>query len=74
MDMGLSESSLLASLIVSTIGFGFFSFGKKQSRIPQLVTGIALMIFPYFVEGASLMLGVAMGILAGMYVAIRVGA
>ena len=72
--MDFSASTLFASLIVSTVGFGFFMYGKKQVRIPQLSAGLALMVFPYFVASALPMLGIAGAVLLSMHVALRNGA
>jgi hypothetical protein len=56
----MSAGQLLWGLLFSSIGLGFFIYGKKQ-RVPvPLVCGIALMIYPYFV--ANLYLLVAIGI------------
>ena len=56
----MSTSSLLWGLLFSSIGVGFFLYGKKQRAIVPLVCGLALMIFPYFV--ASNMVLVAIGV------------
>jgi hypothetical protein len=36
-----------------------FTYGKRQRRIPQLVLGVILLIFPYFVDSALLILLIA---------------
>tara|TARA_B110000438_G_C15777244_1_gene634621 strand:- start:1094 stop:1297 length:204 start_codon:yes stop_codon:yes gene_type:complete len=46
MDM----TTILWSLFFSSIGFGYFIYGKKQSHAVARYTGIALMIYPYFVQ------------------------
>ena len=46
--MDLSIGHLIASLIVSTVGFSLFLFGRKQKRMPHLLGGILLMACPYF--------------------------
>ena len=71
--MDLSASGLFANLAVSGIGFGFFLYGKQQKRVPPLVTGVLLMVFPYFVEGAWLMFGIAACIIATLWIATRKG-
>ncbi len=43
-----SESELLWGLLFSSIGLGFFIYGKKQTMIVPLVCGVALMVYPYF--------------------------
>jgi hypothetical protein len=41
---------------------GYFDYGKKQSRVAALISGVALMAFPYFVTNAylSLLIGIAL--------------
>ena len=41
---------LMLSLVPSGIGFVLFMYGKKQERWPDLAAGIALMVYPYFVN------------------------
>ncbi len=72
--MDLDANSLLASMVVSGIGFVFLSYGKKQSRLPQMLTGLILMIFPYFVSNVALMGGIATGVILLAWLAIRAGA
>ena len=45
MDAGL----LLWGLLFSSIGLGFFLYGKKQRAVVPLVCGLVLMIYPYFI-------------------------
>jgi hypothetical protein len=71
--MDISASTLFASMIVSTIGFSFFVYGKKQVRMPQLGAGVALMGFPYFVSGALPILAIAGAILLVLHFAVRAG-
>ncbi len=46
----MSATSLLLGLIFSSIGVGFFVYGKKQQNPVPLVCGLVLMIYPYFVS------------------------
>ncbi|MDA8422118.1 MAG: hypothetical protein M0Z89_02165 [Nitrospiraceae bacterium] len=58
----MDSSSLLWGLLYGTIGMGYFVYGKKQSRVAALISGVALMAFPYFVSNAylSLLIGIAL--------------
>ncbi len=56
----MDTGTLLWGLLFSSIGLGFFLYGKKQRAIVPLVCGLALMIFPYFV--ASNLVLVAVGV------------
>lgn len=71
--MDVNASTLMASLFVSTVGMGLFVFGKKQTRIPQLLIGMALMGFPYFVPNPVWMLSLGAGLIATLVVAVRLG-
>jgi hypothetical protein len=71
--MDLESDSLVASLIVSAIGFVVFGYGKRMQRVPQIVTGLVLMAFPYFVPNVAWMAGIAGGLLALMWLALRFG-
>ena len=71
--MNFDPTLLMLSLVPSGIGFVLFMYGRKQHRWPQLVAGILLMIYPYFVETVLAMIGVGIAIAAGMYALIANG-
>jgi hypothetical protein len=71
--MDISPWGLFANIVVSAVGLGFFLYGRKQRRWPQLVTGLILMIYPYFVSGAFTMLAIAAGLLAALWIGLRLG-
>jgi hypothetical protein len=56
MDM----STLMWGVIFGSIGLGFFVYGKKQKAVIPLLSGIGLMVFPYFISNALIL--VAIGI------------
>ena len=53
--MDIEAGSLVASLIVSSIGFVVFGYGKRVQRLPQVLVGLLLMGFPYFVPNVPIM-------------------
>jgi hypothetical protein len=69
----MDGNMILAGFAVSTVGFGFFMYGKKQSRPPQLAFGLITMIYPYFGGTPLIVIGVFFLLLALMWVAIRAG-
>ena len=71
--MELNGNSLLAEMFVSSIGFVAFVYGKRQSRFPQMLVGLLLMGFPYFVSNVLLMFGVAAILLGGLWLMLRLG-
>lgn len=71
--MDFDGGSLIASLIVSSIGFVVFAYGRKLARIPQVLIGLVMMGFPYFVPDTLLMSIIAGVLLVGLWVAVRFG-
>jgi hypothetical protein len=63
----MSEGQLLWGLLFSSIGLGFFIYGKKQRVPAPLVCGIALMIYPYFVANTYLLIAIGMALMAIPY-------
>jgi len=57
----MDQTALLyEGLIFGSIGLSFFIYGKKQHKIVPLLTGIALMVFPYFIVNQTLLIIVSM--------------
>lgn len=71
--MDLDTGSLIASLIVSAIGFVVFTYGKRLQRVPQIIIGLLLVAFPYFVPSVPVMAIIAAVLLAGLWLAVRLG-
>jgi len=63
----LSESGLLLTVLLSSIGLGFFLYGKKQRAIVPLVCGLGLLIFPYFVSNTIVLLAIGGALIAIPY-------
>ncbi len=66
-------TSLFLSFFIGLVGFGIFLYGKKQARAPQLLVGIAMMIYPYFVPRPLWMGAIAAALCATLYAATRLG-
>jgi hypothetical protein len=69
----LSLSGILASVLIGAVGYVLFHYGRKCARMPQLVSGLTLMLFPMFVTGAAWMLAIAALILALFWASLRAG-
>jgi hypothetical protein len=63
--------ALASSLLIGCIGMGLFVYGKKNEAIKPLGTGLALMVFPYFVHSVVLMWAVAAAFVGGLYALTR---
>ncbi|WP_019868064.1 hypothetical protein [Methylovulum miyakonense] len=62
-----SESELLWGVLFGSVGFGFFIYGKKQSMLVPLVCGLALMVYPYFMPNAVVLVLVGLVLVAAPY-------
>jgi hypothetical protein len=45
--------TFLWSLVLGTVGLGYFMYGKKLQKAVPLGCGLVLMVFPYFVEDTT---------------------
>jgi hypothetical protein len=70
---GFTAGSLFASLLVSGVGLVLTSYGKKMARPPQLVVGLVMLVYPYFVPRVAPMLIVGGALVVAMWIAIRRG-
>jgi hypothetical protein len=71
--MAADIGPLLAGFAVSGLGFVLFYYGRRMRRVPQLATGLVLMVYPYFVPGVLVMLAIAVVLVAAMWLAIQRG-
>lgn len=51
-----SISTLMWGIVFGSIGLGFFVYGKKQKAIIPILSGIGLMVFPYFISNIYVMI------------------
>src|SRR5438046_1009086 len=61
------------AITASALGSPLFVYGKKQGRWPQLVGGLAFMVYPYFTGDLTslVVVGIALGI--GVWLLVRGG-
>ena len=71
--MSFDPTWLFLSLIPSGVGFVLFVYGKKQQRWPQLVVGLAMLVYPYFATGVTSLVAVGVALGAALWVAVRAG-
>jgi hypothetical protein len=71
--MDLDANALLASLFIGLVGAACFLYGRRQGRLPPMVAGAAMVVYPYFVPNVVVMIAIAVALLAAMWGAIRLG-
>jgi hypothetical protein len=65
--------SILLATVTGGVGFVLFTYGRKQQRLPQLVGGLALMVYPFFVTSTGGLLLGAVLVAAATWGAVRLG-
>jgi len=63
----IDTASLLWGLLFGSIGLGYFIYGKKQNHTVALLSGIGLMVFPYFIDNAWVLVAVGLVLMAVPY-------
>ena len=63
----MDTSLLLWGLLFSSIGLGYFIYGKKQRAVVPLVCGLVLMIYPYFVSSTLLLIAIGAALMIVPY-------
>lgn len=71
--MNLEPGYLLLALLVSSIGFVMFMYGRKQQRPLQVAGGLALLVFPYFIHGLLALSAVTAAVLVAVWGGVRRG-
>jgi hypothetical protein len=62
-----SPAQLLWGILFSSIGLGFFIYGKKQGSVCPLICGIGLMAYPYFVSNTIALVVIGVVLMAVPY-------
>jgi hypothetical protein len=71
--MHFTPGWVFASFLVGTVGLGLFSYGKKQTRIPQLIAGILLMGLSAIVSSTAWMVVSAVLVIGALWAGTRAG-
>ena len=50
-----------------------FAYGKKQRRLPQMLVGVLLMGFPYFVPSLPWMGGITVALIGALWLMLKLG-
>ena len=54
---------LLISLVFSSVGLGYFIYGKKQKHMVAYYIRLCLMMYPYMITDPMLMVGISVGLM-----------
>jgi hypothetical protein len=60
----MNTALLLWSIVFSSVGVGYFIYGKKREDMVIRYTGLALILFPYLFDNAFLLVLVGLILMA----------
>ncbi len=69
----LNGNFLIASLIWSSIGLGYWIYGKRQQSITPMIGGAAMILVSTFVASILWMSALCVGLMAVVYLLVRQG-
>jgi hypothetical protein len=71
--LDLSAGMLIVSIFISLIGMALLLYGRKETRVPHMVAGLILIVFPYFVGKLWIALVITAVVLAALAVVSKLG-
>lgn len=71
--MDLNVNNLLLGAFISLIGVALLMYGRKAIRVPHMVVGLVLVIYPYFVGNLIIEFAIAFVLVAALALVYRLG-
>jgi predicted cobalt transporter CbtA len=66
-------NGFLLGAFISLIGLALLMYGRKAVRVPHMVVGLVLIVYPYFIGNLPVEAAVAVVLIAGLVFASRLG-
>jgi peptidoglycan/LPS O-acetylase OafA/YrhL len=63
----MNTAWLLWSMLFGAIGVGFCIYGRRQKRLVPWISGVALIVVPYFIDGTTAMVAACLVLIALPY-------
>ncbi|MEP7704796.1 hypothetical protein [Paraglaciecola sp. 25GB23A] len=60
----MNMALILWGLLFSSIGFVYFVYGKKRQNLVIRYTGVALIVFPYFIKTPAMLVLIGLLLMA----------
>ena len=59
----METANLVWGLLFSSIGIGYFIYGRRQSNMTARWCGLALILYPYLVTNTLAMVGIGIALI-----------
>ena len=64
----MTPATLTIGILTGAIGVGYFVYGKLQTKFVPLIAGMALCVYPYFVDSVLWLCVIGAALLAAPFV------
>ena len=64
----MTPATLTIGILTGAIGVGYFMYGKRQTKFVPLIAGMALCVYPYFVDSVLWLCLIGAALLAAPFV------
>ena len=71
--MDLSTGGIILGIFIGLIGVALLNYGRKEVRVPHLVVGFILLVYPFFIPNWIATLAIAAALVGGLAFVTRLG-
>jgi hypothetical protein len=64
----MTPATLVIGILAGAIGVGYFMYGKRQTKFAPLLCGMALCVYPYFVDSVAWLVVIGAALMAAPFV------
>jgi hypothetical protein len=64
----MTGTTLAIGILTGAVGTGYFMYGKRQTKFAPLLAGMALCVYPYFVDSTLWLIVVGAVLMAAPFV------
>ena len=64
----MTGTTLAIGILTGAIGTGYFMYGKRQTKVAPLLAGMALCVYPYFVDSTLWLIVIGAALMAAPFV------
>jgi len=63
----MTPATLTIGILAGAIGVGYFMYGKRQTKFVPLIAGMALCVYPYFVDSVLWLVVIGIALMAAPF-------
>jgi hypothetical protein len=64
----MTGTTLAIGILTGAVGTGYFMYGKRQTKFAPLLAGMALCVYPYFVDSTLWLVVIGAVLMAAPFV------